>query len=252
MALRNKRILITRPQHQTEQWRRALLDAGALVDSIPMLAIEPICSGPPLHAIKNQILDFDQVAYAIFVSQNAVRFGFEWLWDYWPQLPQGPRYYAIGTATARALSNQGVHCERGANAMDSAELLSLPGLQQVEDQRVLVFRGCGGRTKIGAALRKRGARVDYCELYRRTLPEDAEGNLRRYRHQPDAVTVHSGETLENFASCARLAGTRHLFAVPLICPSARVAALARDLGFSRVIEAQNAGDTAMLAALAQL
>lgn len=250
-SLSGVRVLTTRPAHQAHDWCALLASAGAAVDSIPMLAIEPVDAGPGVQRLKNQVLDFDQVDHAIFVSRNAVRLGFEWLDSYWPQLPVGPRYYAIGAATARDLERHGVECTSAGGAMDSEALLALPSLQAVEGQRVLVFRGAGGRTLIGDTLSARGARVEYCELYRRSLPADAAARLAAYRHCPDAITVHSGETLDNLARCLDQSGRRELRDAALVCPSSRVGARARSHGFARVAVADNAGDAAMLAALQQ-
>ncbi|SHF80073.1 uroporphyrinogen-III synthase [Microbulbifer donghaiensis] len=248
-TLHGKRILVTRPAHQCRIWCQLLQATGADVDIVPMLAIVPVENGPQLQAIKKQILDFDQVEHAIFVSQNAVRIGLDWLENYWPQLPQGPRYYAIGAATARALRERGVDCASDGDSMDSEALLALPLLQQVADQRILIFRGSGGRTLIGETLRQRGGRVDYCELYHRSLPANAAGDLAAYTAQPDAITVHSGETLANLAQCIRASKQDKLFDVPTVCPSQRVADQAQALGFSHCHAARNAGDTAMLEAL---
>ncbi|MFD1582272.1 uroporphyrinogen-III synthase [Microbulbifer halophilus] len=248
-VLAGKRILVTRPAQRAGTWCALLRDAGAAVDHIPMLAIEPIDSGAPLQTIKKRILDFDQFDRAIFVSQNAVEFGCDWLDTYWPQLPIGPRYYAIGAATARALDERGIDCERGGDTMDSEALLSLPELQMIDGERALIFRGSGGRTLIGDTLRGRGARVDYCELYRRLLPPEALQQLQDYSARADAIAVHSGETLANLAHCIERSGRTALFAIPLACPSERVAERARTLGFARPQAARNAGDSAMRAAL---
>ncbi|WP_334079155.1 uroporphyrinogen-III synthase [Microbulbifer sp. M83] len=247
--LRGVRVLTTRPAHQSTDWCAELAAAGATVDSIPMLAIEPIDTGPACQRIRDQVLDFDQVEHAIFVSRNAVRLAFDWLDSYWPQLPAGPRYYAIGAATARDLESHDVTCSSAGGGMDSEALLALPALQRVEGERVLVFRGAGGRTLIGETLRERGARVDYCELYHRTLPGAAAGELAGYSVQPDAITVHSGETLDNLAHCIRTSGRDALYRAALVCPSERVAEQARALGFQHATAAANAGDRAMLAAL---
>ncbi|WP_193165832.1 uroporphyrinogen-III synthase [Microbulbifer hainanensis] len=247
--LARKRILVTRPAHQAQAWCAQLRRSGAEADCIPMLAIVPIDSGAPLQAIKNQILDFDQVDHAIFVSQNAVQLGCDWLDDYWPQLPQGPRYYAIGAATARALESRGLPCTSGGDTMDSEALLALAELHSVTGERVLIFRGSGGRTLIGDTLAARGARVDYCELYRRALPDDAARHLAEYRGDADAIAVHSGETLANLSRCIDACGLQALRKLPLICPSQRVADQAAALAFARPVAADNAGDRAMLAAL---
>lgn len=251
--LRGKRILQTRPAHQSAGWQQTLADAGAHCDSIPMLAIAPVTDAAAVQAIKNLVLDFDQFDHAIFVSQNAVQYGFDWLDDYWPQLPQGPRFYAIGAATARAIAAHGPEPERDGEcgSMDSEALLALPPLQSLQGDRVIIFRGQGGRTLIGDTLEQRGARVAYCELYQRLLPEDARQQLSTYSLTPDAITVHSGETLENLHQCLLQTRRQDLLAIPLVCPSTRVAARARELGFTGATAAANAGDPAMLSAVSE-
>ncbi|MBN8429354.1 uroporphyrinogen-III synthase [Microbulbifer salipaludis] len=254
-ALAGKRILITRPAHQTGGWRDRLQSEEAVADCIPLLEIAPIEQGDDAQRTKSLILDFDQFEHAIFVSQNAVQYAFDWLDNYWPQLPIGPRYYAIGAATARAIRARGANPETGnteqglASTMDSEALLALPQLQHLQGQRVIIFRGQGGRPLIGTTLEERGARLDYCELYRRTLPANAAEEIRAYRATPDAITVHSGETLENLHRVIDASARTALRHTALICPSARVAEQASALGFTRAFAAANAGDDAMLAAL---
>jgi len=255
--LQGKRILITRPAHQCAGWQATLASEGAASDCIPLLDIAPLNaeSDPAaVQAIKNLILDFDQFDHAIFVSQNAVRYGFDWLDDYWPQLPQGPRYYAVGAATARAIIARGAEpcVERERNSMDSEALLALTPLQNPQGERIVIFRGCGGRTLMGDTLRERGARVEYCELYQRLLPTQAAAQIGAYRADVDAITVHSGETLDNLHHCLQQCDRSDLRALPLICPSTRVAGRARALGFARATAAANAGDPAMLATLREV
>ncbi|WP_444929307.1 uroporphyrinogen-III synthase [Microbulbifer sp. SSSA002] len=249
--LLGKRILSTRPAPQGENWCALLRSLGARADNIPMLGIEPLEDKAAVQTLKNSILDFDQVDIAIFVSQNAVRYGVDWLEDYWPQLPQGPRFLAIGAATASALEQRGIPCEQSGNTMNSEALLRLPWLQQLDGQRVIIFRGAGGRPLIGDTLSNRGARVTYCELYRRTLPQEAAATLKEYQFQPDIISVHSGETLGNLVNCIQQINRNTLFAATLICPSVRVTALAKELGFTRCRTALNAGDNAMLETLRQ-
>ncbi|TXT16763.1 MAG: hemD, partial [bacterium] len=112
-------------------------------------------------------------------------------------------------------------------------LLALPELARVEGRRILIFRGEGGRELLAEALRARGAEVDYAECYRRGRTEGADpgplleslatGRLR-------AVTVFSGETLDNLMSLLGEDAPR-LFSIPLFAPHPRVAAHAARLGF---------------------
>ncbi|MCH9690933.1 MAG: uroporphyrinogen-III synthase [Gammaproteobacteria bacterium] len=249
--LHGKRILVTRPEHQATHWQCLLVAAGALVDSIPMLAIVPIERSTAMgtQKIKNLILEFDRFDHGIFVSQNAVRYGFDWLDDFWPQLPQGPQMYAIGKATARAVEKRGAQPVVNGITMDSEALLTLPQLQALTGQRIIIFRGFGGRSLIGDTLRARGAKVDYCELYERQLPPAATAQLAQYFPTPDAITVHSGETLKNLTLCITRCKRQALLQTPLVCPSQRVMEEAQAAGFKVIVTAANATDTAMLEAL---
>lgn len=257
------RVLVTRPARQAETWCQMLRAEGAEVISIPLLELAPVSEPDQIRAIKNRILDFDLYQKAIFVSQNAVAHGMQWLEDYWPQLPTGIEYFAVGAATARALADFGIRARDAGGAMNSEALLEAEELktERVADQRILIFRGLGGRPHLGEVLSERGAQVDYCELYRRLMPENAAERLREasFNSLPEAslqvVALHSGESLHNYQRALEQIASENrpvaeaLANSALLVPGARVAQLARDLGFKKIIQAENATDTSMLAAL---
>ena len=85
----------------------------------------------------------------IFISANAVRFGLALVDDYWPQLPTGLNWYAIGVATAAVLARHGIAAITPRRFMSSEGLLAVPALQHVSDQRVLIVKGEGGRECLG-------------------------------------------------------------------------------------------------------
>ncbi len=258
-------VLVARPLAQAQPWALSLAALGARPHLVPLLGLAPVTGPEQVQAIKNQMLEFDLFHKAIFVSQNAVDFGLRWLDDYWPQLPSGIQYFGVGAATARRLAAQGLTVsalgvtEDG--AMNSESLLQAPELQsqQVAGERIVIFRGCGGRGRLAEVLTSRGARVSYCEVYRRFLPPDAEAALRDFALQTQgesrAVAVHSGETLDNLRqllarpSLAGILSPSEIEELPLLLPGERVAAMARAAGFRRVIPAENATDLAMTQAL---
>lgn len=250
------KIWLTRPAAQGAGTRQAFKETGFDVVDCPVLTIEPICDGQASQAIRAQILGFDRYAIAIFVSQNAVQYGCHWLDEFWPQLPQACEFLAVGSATQQALQNAGLPVVGqfvvGA-AMNSEELLDLPQLQVLQDRAVIIFRGEGGRTHLGDVLRGRGARVDYCELYRRQVPEDASESIERALSEgPAWLSVHSGESLQNLERLlqqAPLMQNKSWLQWPLLVPGQRVAAMAKNLGFTRIIVADNATDIAMCKAL---
>lgn len=262
-SLTGLRILVTRPAHQAGPWCRLLEAEGAEAISIPLLELVPVTEPDQIRAIKNQILDFDLYQKAIFVSQNAVAHGMAWLESYWPQLPTGIEYFAVGAATARALADFGIQASDAGGAMNSETLLEAEELtaERVTNQRILIFRGLGGRPHLGEVLSARGAQVDYSELYQRLVPKGAADQLKKaslpLTAEPSRqiVALHSGESLHNYQKALEQIAfedspiAEALANSALLVPGARVAQLARELGFKKIFQAENATDTSMLAAL---
>lgn len=252
----SRRIWATRPQEQNRAWTRLLKKAGYAVVDVPLMAIEPVTEPAAVQAVRDLILNFDQFQKVIFVSQNAVQTAFGWLADYWPQLPVGVQYLAVGKKTAEAIEANGVQVTAPEQSMDSDALLAMPALQSVWGEKILICRGRGGLPRLGEVLHQRGAIVRYCELYERRLPQTAlDDVMKAWRgkcaEEEDIVPVFSGETLQHLVTVLdRLAiGGR---ALGLVVPGKRVAELAESMGFVNVVCAANASEPAMLEALASL
>lgn len=256
-------VLVTRPEPQASRWAEELRARGATPLMAPMMTLEAVSDSAARQAVKNCVMDFDRYQKAIFVSQNAVAHAFEWLDQYWPQLPLGVEYFGVGERTANALAEQGVRVTawQSSGAMNSEALLAAPALRDVAEQRIVIFRGVGGRGLMGDTLRARGAQVDYCELYERHSPTNARERLAaaltdagQRAERSLIVALHSAETLDNYHE-ARLrlvkdsTAAQRLAAAPLLVPGERVAQHAAKLGYSRIVTAENATDPAMLAAL---
>lgn len=246
------KIWLTRALAQAASTRTLFESVGFEVLPVPILAIEPLVESADQQAIRDLILNFDRYDFALFVSQNAVAFGVPWLDQFWPQIPPHCRFLAVGSATQEALSSAGLPVMGDrliGSAMNSELMLNLPELAEVKGKRIVVFRGQGGRTFLGDSLRSRGARVDYCELYKRQLPETAHGHVASAMQQGDAwLSVHSGEALIHLCALLRGHGEDWL-QWPILVPGDRVAELAHKEGFEQVIVAVNATDIAMGAAL---
>lgn len=248
MAVAETRIWATRPDHQNGVWRESLEQLGYPVIDLPLMMIEPVSAADEIQAVKNLILDFDQFNKVFFVSQNAVHEAFAWLRDYWPQLPLGVEYLAVGSKTAEAVMAEGVPVVHGEQAMDTDELLALPELQNVWGQKVLICRGRGGFGRMGEVLQSRGAIVRYCELYHRRLPSNAIANAKPFLTtgcSSDVVPLFSGETLQNFVRIleANQVAERDM---ALVVPGKRVQQAADQAGFSRIFMVENATAPVML------
>lgn len=251
--LKGLRILLTRPEQQQEILKQQLERCGAVVQSYPVLAIKGLDKGQDVEQYqrcKQQWMRLDEFKHVIFISTNAVQFGLEWVGAFWPQLPVGLQWYAIGAATAEALSKYGIEATQARGSMNSEALLALPELQSVTGDKVLIVRGVGGRDYLQQQLQQRGAVVEYAECYRRTVPEAATGELVALMEEQsfDVVCVMSGESLQNLS---QLLGSQKelLHQKNLLVPGQRVAGKAKALGCQRLIVAENASVDGLLQAL---
>ncbi len=118
--------------------------------------------------------------------------------------------------------------------------------------KAVICKTLGGRETLATQLRARGAHVDYAECYRRVEPI-LDATARAELARPvDAICVNSTETLVNLWNNLPAAAHAQACVQALIVPSPRVGEKARELGFQRVLVADNAGTPATLAALARL
>ena len=122
-----------------------------------------------------------------------------WLDQYWPMLPSGMAYFAVGDQTAEVLRASGCQVATPSTEFTSEGLLALPELQHLEDRRALIFCGVGGRQTLADELARRGARVDRCPLYRRNIDAAKVSLARRQLSSTDCLVVHSGELLQSLA-----------------------------------------------------
>jgi uroporphyrinogen-III synthase len=242
-------VLVTRPEEQSHDLCQAIRAAGGEPVRFPVLAIEPIRDSPSLQAAMQRLEEFH---WAIFISPNAVLHAFAAL-DAHGGLPGSLRTAAVGKGTARKLRSSGhpPHLVPPGRA-NSEALLEQPELQQVDGQRILIFRGRGGRELLAQTLRARGAEVEYAEVYRRVKPRaNITALLDRWaRGEVDVVTVTSNEGLHNLYEMVGEQGRQRLLDTPLVVVSERGAELARSLGFRREVRVSASADpNGLLAAL---
>jgi uroporphyrinogen-III synthase len=229
--LRGRAVLVTRPIHQADRLVGLLNAAGGEAVLFPALAIEPPSNPASVRQLLARLASFD---LAIFVSSNAVEHGLALLARAWPDAVP---IAAIGAHTAAALSRRGVVCDVVSAGADSESLLVMPELTGLgEGKRVLILRGEGGREVLADRLREQGAHVTYAECYRRQRPcADATALIARWeRGELHAVTVMSGETLENLWNMLGEAGQRLLRHTPLFAPHPNIGQHAAGLGLTEV------------------
>ena len=245
------RILVTRPQSQSGPLIESIQAQGDEVVAMPLLSIQALTSPAAKEAIKQRILQLADYQHVIFISTNAVHNAWQWMDMYWPQLPIRQQWYAIGNATADAITALGVEAEQAGVSMNSESLLSHADLQNLDYQKVLIFRGLGGREHLKNALEQRGAQVDYCEVYQRQNVSYEKGYLASILSDKlDILTITSSETIQRLLDQAIIDKVlNNLLQLPLIAPGERLHKIALDEGFQQVYKAENAGLVAMQSAI---
>lgn len=251
-TLGGKIIWLTRPAGTIGQLAQRLEACGAEVLQAPLLEIHPLAPQDPAATTARHLArQLSAYQHLIFISGNAVQHGLPYLGT---SLPATCQAYAIGRATAELLSQVGIEAQFPEGPESNSEaLLQLPSLQGIAGERVLIVRGLGGREYLAQALRQRGALVDYLEAYRRsksgTLPALISDRLAA--GSIDVIQASSGETVAGLVELVAEELQSRLFAITLIVPGERVARIARNAGFQRVVVALNAGDDAILKALGE-
>lgn len=249
-GLKGIKVLITRPLQQADNLCRLIETHGGKALRFPtinVIAQEPTASiAASLKTVKN-------FQWLVFISANAVNFALRAINGKIDQL-NDVRIAAIGSATAKALSEAGVEVDLvPAGGFDSESLLAMPALHNVLGQRFLVVRGQGGRDLIAGVLRERGAQVEFLEVYKREIPKvDSPDIIARLNcGQVDVVTVTSGEALHNLMTLLGETAQEQLVGIPLVVGSIRIANIASELGFKRIYTADSPTDASILETVLQ-
>lgn len=242
------RCLVTRPAHQSAALMERLQAAGFDPLAFPSIAIETMPANDFLDHLEHRLEDYD---LALFVSRNAVDHAFRHLDA--SRLPPTLQLGVIGKGSATALQAKGA----GSALIPSGEynsegLLAAPALQDVQGKKIIIFRGQAGRNLLGDTLRQRGAAVDYCEVYRRTLPNLDTADYRRITgdRAPDVALFTSSEGLLNTFRLLDPQQSEALRQRPWLLISERMRETARHLGHNAdILIADRATDEGIVAAL---
>ena len=225
-------VVNTRPAQQAGPLSEAITHAGGNVIEFPVIEIQPI-AGDPDHSHWSSALE--QSDLAIFISANAVEAGLNIIGgvDSWPSQVA---IAAVGRATAEKIQSCGLTVDLTApEPFNSEALLTLPELQEIQNKKIVIFRGEGGRELLAQTLRERGAEVVYAECYRRVKPDSDPSLLYRCwaEHSRVIIVVTSNEGLQNLVEMVDNDHQLLLLSSTLLVVSERASQLAKEMGFIR-------------------
>ncbi|MDH3638362.1 MAG: uroporphyrinogen-III synthase [Gammaproteobacteria bacterium] len=247
-------VLVTRPADQADRLCALIEDTGGRPIRFAALSIEAAADRTTL---ENRLRDLARYQTLVFISRNAVVWGLRAIKEFGiPWAEFHGRIAAVGAGTAQALAEHGIttHIQPAAR-YGSEALLMEPELNDVRGQRILIFRGTGGREHLRETLLVRGAEVDYAQCYRRTPGgDDPERLLRAWRTgEIGVVTLTSVSGIENLIDAAGSAGRRYLLNTPAVVVSQRQREAALNKGWRvPVVAADDASDAAIVRAVAAI
>jgi uroporphyrinogen-III synthase len=247
-ALVGINVLVTRPAHQAGFLADGIRAIGGNPILFPVLEITDVKDTSSLVALISRLQEFD---LAIFVSPNAVNKAMCLINRYGP-LPPNLKIAAVGKGSADALKQFGVsQIISPAERFDSEALLELQELQHVTGQRIVIFRGNGGRQLLGDTLIQRGAVIEYAECYYRGKPNvDTTSLLTSWSQgKINAVIITSSEGLHNLFDIIGQLGQQLLKSTPVFTTHERIVQTAKNLGLGNVVKTIAAGDKGLLQGL---
>lgn len=257
MNLANKRVLVTRPQHQSAEFIQLIEGHGGKALSFPSMEIQAVELDESAVEIVKKINSYDVL---IFISANSVIYFIDVLRMQKIKPDEVMAQIAvIGNATNIAATQAGFKVAIApSSGFNTDALLELSEFKntQIKAKDVLIARGRGGLERLSDVLIKRGARVAYLEVYQRSIPVNDTRIKRQQLSQDwekmgiDVITVTSNESLQNLYDMLEEPGKKAMLHTHLVVPSERCAELAKELGFRAFSVAQSATNQHMLEAIA--
>jgi uroporphyrinogen-III synthase len=195
-ALRGKRVLITRPEHQAEAFARALRERGAEPLFGASIAVGPPDDPRPAHRAIDELSTY---AWVVFNSSNGVDAFFDRL----DSLDSDARYLAhtrvaaIGTATAQRLRERGIRADLVPAEFVSEEIARALIEAAGHGDRILIYRAQEARNVLPEMLEEAGLRVTVVAAYKTRPVHDPA--LHTTVETADAVTFTSASSVRGFA-----------------------------------------------------
>jgi uroporphyrinogen-III synthase len=238
--LQNKKILLTRPGGVSDFLRDSIDNAGGQSLYIPSMSITALEDDSLSKQLLGKIADFDIL---IFVSRNAVKYAHSSLAELSCRV-LSKVVIAIGLGTRSELLLLGISDVRAVDSNNgSAALLNMTELssKNLTNKKIMILRGVGGRELLNTELTKRGAKVNYVELYRRAKPQVSASTISNIwlEKKPNVVFITSAEGLENLLEMSKGEERSRFLNTPLVVISPRLKAVAKSAGFTAEIKVTN-------------
>tara|TARA_B100000795_G_scaffold108551_1_gene80149 strand:- start:41 stop:808 length:768 start_codon:yes stop_codon:yes gene_type:complete len=160
---KNVVLISTRPYEKNMVLLKELKGTNISLLNYPLTKIEPLKDYAKFDSLLNNLKNYQHI---IFISTNAVHFFVERFKSLVIKLPDHIIFSSIGPTTQKALENEfniNVYCPE--KTYDSKHLIKNKIFNNIQNKKVLIIRGEGGREVLKDMLEKKGSEVHYGECY---------------------------------------------------------------------------------------
>ncbi|RKD75677.1 uroporphyrinogen-III synthase [Sinobaca qinghaiensis] len=190
LSLNGSRILITRPSHQSSLLAQPIERSGGRPVVIPLIGVERL----PLSADdREKIKKMYMYEWFVFTSVNAVHYFMETLKQEGHSFPSHAKIAAVGSKTARSLTDAGLSVELMPESYTAEALSETLASSLKKGSRILFPKSRISRDTITARLQAEEKPVDAIDVYT-TAP--VTGNIEPLQH----VILHNEIDFITFTS----------------------------------------------------
>tara|TARA_B100001094_G_C18189076_1_gene805926 strand:- start:2492 stop:3274 length:783 start_codon:yes stop_codon:yes gene_type:complete len=222
--LQNTGVIITRPIDQSYSLINAIKQHSGSPILFPVLSIKPLKNS----IIESNVKKLFNTSIIIFISSNAAKYGIDHI-----NLTD-KKIIAIGPTTRKYLEDNKINvsfCPE--KKFNSEELLKSKLLKNVKNINITIVRGNSGRDLLRHELKNRGAKVQYLEVYKRSIfshKKTAILNLSEQCIKGNAqfIVFLSKESFTNFIIILEKNNLIFPKHIHIIIPSERVANEVKD------------------------
>jgi uroporphyrinogen-III synthase len=201
LPLRDRHIVLTRPEGRGADWKELLLEAGASVAVLPLIEI----SFEPDAIILTEVLDgMGEYDWLVFTSPNGVRGFFDRFFERFADIRSvgGVKIACVGPATEKAVRAYHLEPDVVSDKADAVSLgRKLMGSHDVENQKILMATGNLSAPELASMLLDQGlAIVDVLKVYateEKPVTESPEAAEFRNRGA-DVIVFASPSAVESF------------------------------------------------------
>jgi len=193
-TLKGKKILITRPSIQGEEFETMVREYGGVPVLLPVIDIKPLNFVDKLKKSLEEKFD-----WIVFTSANGVRFAFEFVKNH------SVKFCAIGPATAREIRKRNGHVDFVPDEFTAKKIAK--SLPVTRGDRVLLLRAKIAPPDLRLGLENRGVFVKEIPIYdtieKKYSPHEVREKLSPV---PDFSTFTSSSTFRSFLNIIKTAG----------------------------------------------